>query len=149
MARSSGGLTRNLNSSDLQTLNSGIPVYSIFTHKWFCPNTEWGQNTNSIDNVCYFILTTTQYYVIDLQTQTILLEGKSEIGMYPLQFGKETHRGSKAFSTVLGIKTSSLVWHFRLRRPSSKIVSRLVKKNELTLSYSDLNTIVCASCQLG
>jgi len=29
MARSSGRLTGNLNSSDLQTLNSGIPVYSI------------------------------------------------------------------------------------------------------------------------
>jgi len=33
MARSSGRLTRNLNSSDLQTLNSGIPVYRIFTLK--------------------------------------------------------------------------------------------------------------------
>jgi hypothetical protein len=33
MARSSGRLLRNLNSSDLQTLNSGIPVYSIFTLK--------------------------------------------------------------------------------------------------------------------
>jgi len=33
MARSSGRLTGNLNSSDLQTLNSGIPVYSIFTIK--------------------------------------------------------------------------------------------------------------------
>jgi hypothetical protein len=33
MARSSRRLTRNLNSSDLQTLNSGIPVYSIFTLK--------------------------------------------------------------------------------------------------------------------
>jgi hypothetical protein len=48
MARSSGRLTGNLNSSDLQTLNSGIPVYSIFTLKWFCPNTEWGQNTNNM-----------------------------------------------------------------------------------------------------
>jgi len=48
MARSSGRLTGNLNSSDLQTLNSGIPVYSIFTFKWFCRNTEWGQNTNRI-----------------------------------------------------------------------------------------------------
>jgi len=47
MARSSGRLTGNLNSSDLQTLNSGIPIYSIFTLKWFCPNTEWGQNTNN------------------------------------------------------------------------------------------------------
>jgi hypothetical protein len=40
------------NSSDLQaelsdiTLNRGIPVYIIFILKWFCPNTEWGQNTN-------------------------------------------------------------------------------------------------------
>jgi hypothetical protein len=42
----SGRLTGNLNSSDLQTLNSGILVYNIFTLKCFCPNTEWGQNTN-------------------------------------------------------------------------------------------------------
>jgi hypothetical protein len=33
MARSSERLTGNLNSSDLQTLNSGIPVYNIFTLK--------------------------------------------------------------------------------------------------------------------
>jgi len=33
MARSSRRLTGNLNSSDLQTLNSGIPVYNIFTLK--------------------------------------------------------------------------------------------------------------------
>jgi hypothetical protein len=33
MARSSGRLTGNLNSYDLQTLNSGIHVYSIFTLK--------------------------------------------------------------------------------------------------------------------
>jgi len=33
MARSSGRLTGNLNSSDLQTLNSRICVYSIFTLK--------------------------------------------------------------------------------------------------------------------
>jgi hypothetical protein len=33
MARSSGWLTWNLNSSNLQTLNSGIFVYNIFTLK--------------------------------------------------------------------------------------------------------------------
>jgi hypothetical protein len=33
MAQSSGRLTGNLNSSDFQTLNSGIPVYSIYTLK--------------------------------------------------------------------------------------------------------------------
>jgi hypothetical protein len=42
------------NSSDLQaessdiTLNSGIPIHSIFLLKWFCPNTEYGQNTNKL-----------------------------------------------------------------------------------------------------
>jgi hypothetical protein len=48
MARSSGRLTGNLNSSDLQTLNNGIHVYNIFTLNWFCSNTEWGQNTNKL-----------------------------------------------------------------------------------------------------
>jgi len=33
MARSSRRLTGNLNSSDLQTMNSGIPVYTIFKLK--------------------------------------------------------------------------------------------------------------------
>jgi hypothetical protein len=33
MARSSERLTGNLDSYDLQTLNSGIPVYNIFTLK--------------------------------------------------------------------------------------------------------------------
>jgi hypothetical protein len=35
------------NSSDF-TLNSGIPICSILTYKWFCPITEWGQNTNKL-----------------------------------------------------------------------------------------------------
>jgi hypothetical protein len=38
-------LFRSAESSE-NALTSGISVYSIFTHKWFCPNTEWGQNTN-------------------------------------------------------------------------------------------------------
>jgi len=35
------------NSSDF-TLKSGIPVCRIITHKWFCPNTKYGQNTNKL-----------------------------------------------------------------------------------------------------
>jgi len=46
--------------------------------------------------------------------------------MYPLRFEKKSHKGSKAFTTMLGIKTSSLVWHFRLRHPSSDVVTRVV-----------------------
>jgi hypothetical protein len=67
-----------------------------------------------LDNHYYFILTATHFYIFDLQTQALLLEGKSENDMYPIQLGKKSHRGSKAFITMLGIKTTPLVWHFRL-----------------------------------
>jgi hypothetical protein len=53
---SSGWLTGNLKSSiffrsaesSKNALTSGISIYSMFTHKWFCPNTEWCQNTNKL-----------------------------------------------------------------------------------------------------
>jgi hypothetical protein len=51
-----------------------------------------------LDNDCYFILISTHYYIIDLQTQTLMLEGESENGMYPPRFGKKkTHKDNKAF----------------------------------------------------
>jgi hypothetical protein len=110
-----------------------------------------------LDNECYFILTATHYYIIDLQTQTLLLEGKSENGMYPLRFGKKLQEGSKGFTALLEIKTNSLVWHYRLGHPSSEIVTRVIKENKLPLSSSsdlnkdstDVHLNVCASCQLG
>jgi hypothetical protein len=109
-----------------------------------------------LDNACYFILNATHYYIIDLHTQTILLEGKSKNGMYPLRLGKKSHEGSKGFTASLGIKANSLVWHLRLGHPSSEIVTRVIKENKLPLSSldlnkssSDLHTIICASCQLG
>jgi transposase InsO family protein len=70
--------------------------------------------------------------------------------MYPLRFEKKSHKGSKAFTTMLGIKTSSLVWHFRLRHPSSDVVTRVVQGNKLPLAQFDFNkNVVCGSCQLG
>jgi len=74
-----------------------------------------------LDNDCYFILTASHYYIIDLQTQTLLLEGKSENGMYPLRFGKKSHEGNKGFTALLGIKTNTLVWHLRLGHPALKL----------------------------
>jgi hypothetical protein len=102
------------------------------------------------DNDCYFILTATHFYIFDLQTHKILLQGRSENGMYPLRFGEKSHRGNKAFTAMLGIKTSSLVWHFRLGHPSSDVVTRVVQGNNLPLSHSDFNkSVICSSCQLG
>jgi hypothetical protein len=104
-----------------------------------------------LDNDCIFILTATHYFILDLQTQTLLLEGESENGMYPLRFGKEkkTHKSNKPFTAMLGIRTSSLVWHHRLGHPSSEIVNRVINNNKLPISSSDLNTTLCSSCQMG
>jgi len=103
-----------------------------------------------LDNHCYFILTASHYYVFDLQTQALLLEGKSENDMNPLQLGKKSHRGSKAFTTMLGIKITPLVWHFRLGHPSTEVVTRVVQNNKLHVTDLQFNkTHVCDSCQLG
>jgi len=103
-----------------------------------------------IDNSCYFILTSSHYFVKDLKTHTLLLEGKSENGLYPLRFGGKLLKSNKTFTALLGIKTTSLMWHFRLGHPSLEIVNRVVKDKHLPVSVFDFhNTAACNSCQLG
>jgi hypothetical protein len=53
----------------------------------------------------------------------MLLEGESENSMYPLRFGKKSHKGSKALTAMLGIRNSCLVWHFRLGHHSFDVVT--------------------------
>jgi hypothetical protein len=60
------------------------------------------------------------------------------------------NRGAKAFSALLGTRTSSLVWHFRLGHLSFKVVNRVVRENQLSVNSFNFNkSIVCISCQLG
>jgi hypothetical protein len=75
-----------------------------------------------LDNSCNFILTSSHYFVKDLRTHATLLEGKSENGLYPLRFGGTLPKGTKTFTALLGIRTTSLMWHFRLGHPSLDIV---------------------------
>jgi hypothetical protein len=82
-----------------------------------------------------------------MHIQPLLLEGNSENDMYPIRLGKKSHRGSKAFTAALGIKTTLLVWHFRLGHPSSEVVNRVVQENKLPISTVDINkTSLCTSC---
>jgi hypothetical protein len=102
------------------------------------------------DNFCYFILTSSHYFVKDLLTHATLLEGRSENGLYPLKLGRKLHKENKIFTAFLGIRTTSLVWHFRLGHPSLEIVNRVVKEQSLPVSSHNFNkTASCASCQLG
>lgn len=75
----------NTGSSHIHTPNSSFKLTSIF----YCPQAF--ANLLSIhkfylDNSCYFILTSSHYFVKDLLTHKVLLEGKSENGLYPVQF---------------------------------------------------------------
>jgi hypothetical protein len=102
------------------------------------------------DNSCYFILTASHFFVKDLRTHSILLEGKSENGLYPLLLGKNKLPRAKTFTAFLGIKASSLMWHFRLGHPSFDVVNRVVRDKQLPVSSYDFNkAVVCVSCQLG
>jgi hypothetical protein len=78
------------------------------------------------------------------------LEGRSENGLYPLQLGRNSHKGTKLFTAFVGIKTSSLVWHFRLGHPALKVVNHVVKDNVLHVSsFNFKKTSSCVACQLG
>jgi hypothetical protein len=70
--------------------------------------------------------------------------------MYPLKLGRTSHRDTKKFIALLGIKITSLVWHFRLGHPSLDIVNRVVKDTSLPVSSFNFNkNSTCISCQLG
>jgi hypothetical protein len=102
-----------------------------------CPNAS--ANLLSIqrfclDNDCHFILTSSHFFVKDNLTKAILLEGKSENGLYPLRFQGNSHKSSRAIVAFLGIKTSALIWHFRLGHPANDVVSQIVKAFQLPVS---------------
>jgi hypothetical protein len=146
------GLTiNNAGSALLHTPQSKFHLNKIL----HCPNAS--VNLISIqrfcvDNNCFFILTATHFFVKDMLTKATLLEGKIENGLYPIRFQMSSFKARRALVSLLGIKTSSLIWHFRLGRSSSDVVSRLVKSFKLHVlnSACDSNKItLCDSYQLG
>jgi hypothetical protein len=77
------------------------------------------------------------------------LGGRSENGLYLLQLGRNSHKGTKLFIAFVGIKTSSLIWHFRLGH-STLDVNHAVKDNVFPVSSFNFNkTSSCVACQLG
>jgi hypothetical protein len=147
----SGLAINNAGSALLHTPKSDFHLNKIL----HCPNAS--ANLISIqrfcvDNHCYFILTSTHFFVKDMLTKATLLEGKTENGLYPMHFQMSSFKARRALVALLGIKTSSLIWHFRLGHPSNDVVSRLVKSFNLPLLNSEFDSnklILGDSCQLG
>jgi hypothetical protein len=66
--------------------------------------------------------------------------------MYALRLGKKFNQGNMAFAVVIRIRTSSMMWHFRLGHHSSDFVTRVVRDNKLHVSIPDFNrSIICVS----
>jgi hypothetical protein len=84
------------------------------------------------DNHCYFILTASHFFVNDLKTHALLLEGRSENGLYPLRLRNCSSKRGPTFTAFLGLKTSFCIWHSRLGHSSFKTVSHVIKANSLS-----------------
>jgi hypothetical protein len=144
----------NSGSTTLHSFNTTFQLNNVL----LCPQSA--ANLVSIqrfcqDNDCFFILTSSNFDIIDFQTKTILLKGKSENGKYPLWLGKKSHKGNKSFIALLGIRTS-IVWHFRLGNPSNDVVTPVVRDDNHPMLHSNVvsdsifnKSILCESCQLG
>jgi hypothetical protein len=102
------------------------------------------------DNACYFLLTSTHFFVKDLRTHAILLAGRSENGMYPLRFKSASSKTFPLFTAFLGLRASLPVWHYRLGHSSFNNVSHVIKAHKLPTSNKNFNKDeLCDSCQLG
>jgi hypothetical protein len=144
------GLTiENTGSTLLHTSKTNFQLQNVLHYPQASANLVSIQKF-SRDSFCYFVLTSSHYFVKDLLTHATLLAGRSENGLYPLTFGRTFQKGTKTFTTFIGIRTTSLVWYSRLGHPSLDIVNCDVKDTSLPVSSFNFNkNLVCKSCQLG
>lgn len=105
------------------------------------------------DNSCYFILIASHYFVKDIRTHAILLEGMSEQGLYPLRFRSPPFKNNKAFpiyTALFDLKPTLDVWHSRLGHSSFSVVNHVIKAYHLPTSSNKINqTQFCDFCPLG
>ena len=73
--------------------NNGSSMHATPKSKFLLTNILYCPSTSSnllfiqhfcLDNNCYFILTVTRFFVKDLQTMEILLQGPSKASLYPM-----------------------------------------------------------------
>jgi hypothetical protein len=151
------------NGAGLQIENTGSTILNSENYKFHlnnvlhCPHAA--TKLLSIqkfcqDNSCYFILTTSHYFVNDIRTHAILLEGRSEHGLFPLRFRSlpfmNNNKSFPIYTAFLGLKTTPDVWHSRLGHSSFSIVDHVIKAYNLPTSSNKINKIpFCDFCPLG
>ncbi|CAL8085961.1 unnamed protein product [Prunus armeniaca] len=100
----------------------------------------------ALDNSVYFIFTPSDFYVKDLVSGKTLFHGKSENGLYPFRSPSSSSSFPTTAVALLGIRTSSPVWHQRLGHPSPVVFQKL--SAHLPLRGSPRSSF-CSHCPLG
>ena len=90
------------------------------------------------DNDVFLEFHPTFFCVKDLHTKNLLLQGRCQDGLYPLP--------SSTAQTYHVVKPSISRWHHRLGHPSSIIVDRVIRDNNLSFSRES-SPAVCDACQ--
>ena len=89
------------------------------------------------DNDVYLEFHPSFFYVKDLATKNLLLQGRCHDGLYPLPHKSQVHHVTKP---------STSRWHYRLGHPSPAIVSRVNSQNKLDFVRDPIESVCCA-CQ--
>ncbi|CAL2259385.1 unnamed protein product [Prunus armeniaca] len=100
----------------------------------------------TLDNSVYFIFTPSDFYVKDLVSGKTLFHGKSENGLYPFRSPLSSSSFPTTAVALLGIRTSSPVWHQRFGHPSPAVFQKL--STHLPLRGSPRSSF-CSHCPLG
>lgn len=95
----------NIGSALLHSFHSNFHLKNIL----HCP--QAATNLLSIqkfyqDNACYFLLTSSHFFVKDLRTYAILLAGRSENRLYLLRLKNASSKFRPLFTALLGLRTS-------------------------------------------
>jgi hypothetical protein len=96
------------------------------------------------DNNIFFEFHPYHFLIKDEPTKQVLLEGRSEFGLYPIkpsdvEFFKQA---------LLSVKVSSEQWHAQFGHPSTPVVRSILHLNKLP-HVKESNSSVCHACQLG
>lgn len=96
------------------------------------------------DNEVFFEFHPSCFFVKDRATQTTLLQGPSNDGLYCLSVMPSTSP-----QALLSEKTTIDGWHRRLGHPHSSILHQIIKHNNLACKSFSSTASLCTSCQLG
>ena len=99
----------------------------------------------AFDNHAFVEIHPYSFFIKDQATRKTLLQGRCRRGLYPIS-STSTNSSKHVLSAV---KPSSERWHFRLGRPSSSIVKKVISHNNLPCSSDFNDDSVCDACQKG